>query len=196
VYLKAKKGAWKNFVKKPIFYLAIILVLGGLFRFYNLNWDFQHSFHPDERNILGQTAGIQPSNGYRVQFFAYGQLPVYLYRFTGELVSTPTFLLSLFHGNESLSLWVYWIGLGCLSLLLGYFLTRNQFDLIPFGTSAFLLIALLIGKLYPTFNLWFEAIDNIPLKLACFLFVCVMCVWWWLYKCLCLCIVCLFVYTY
>ena len=116
MYLKAKKFAWAGLFREPLFYLAVILFLGGLFRFYNLNWDFKHSFHPDERNILGQAASIQPSAGYRVQFFAYGQLPVYLYRFTGELVSTPGFILSLFNGNDWLSQYSYWVVLGFLSL--------------------------------------------------------------------------------
>jgi YYY domain-containing protein len=173
VFGTTKKIAWTDLLKKPVFYLAIILVLGGLFRFYNLNWDFKHSFHPDERNILGQTTGIQASNGYRVQFFAYGQLPVFLYRFTGELVSTPSFVLSLFNGNEGVAQWLYWIVLGGLSLLLAYFLSRENLNLIPVGATALLLLALLIGKLYPVFNMWFDALDSLSLKLACFLFVCV-----------------------
>src|ERR1041384_3368884 len=79
--------------RKPVFWLVLsAALLGGAFRFYNPNWDFGHSFHPDERNILGQTSGIQPSTGYRVTFFAYGQLSVYLYRATGELLSTPQWL--------------------------------------------------------------------------------------------------------
>ena len=173
MYLKAKKFAWASLLREPLFYLAIILFLGGLFRFYNLNWDFKHSFHPDERNILGQAASIQPSVGYRVQFFAYGQLPVYLYRFTGELVSTPAFLLSIFNGNEWFSQYFYWIVLGALSLLLGNFLSRVRFEFYAFGTSALLVIVLILYKLYPVFNLWFEALDAIPLKLTCLFFVCV-----------------------
>ena len=171
MYSKAKKFAWVGLFREPLFYLAVILFLGGLFRFYNLNWDFKHSFHPDERNILGQAAGIQPSAGYRVQFFAYGQLPVYLYRFTGELVSTPGFILSLFNGNEGVSQYSYWVILGLLSLFLGYFLSRSHFQFYAFGTSALFLIALILFKLYPIFNLWFEALDEAPVKLACLFFV-------------------------
>jgi len=173
VYLKAKKFAWMGLLREPLFYLAVILFLGGLFRFYNLNWDFKHSFHPDERNILGQAASIQPSAGYRVQFFAYGQLPVYLYRFTGELVSTPAFILSFFNGNEWISQYSYWGVLGILSLILGYFLGRTSFDFYAFGASTLLWIGLILFKLYPIFNLWFEALDGIQLKLACLFFVCV-----------------------
>lgn len=173
MYSKAKKVAWSGLFTKPVIYLAVILLLGGLFRFYNLNWDFKHSFHPDERNILGQTAGIQPSNGYKVQFFAYGQLPVYLYRFTGELLSTPNFMLSIFHGSEITAMWSNWVLLFFLSGFLLYFLTRENLGLIPFGGAALLLIALLVGKLYPVFNLWSEALENIPLKIACLLLVAV-----------------------
>ena len=173
MYLKAKKFTWAGLLREPLFFLAIILFLGGLFRFYNLDWDFKHSFHPDERNILGQAASIQPSAGYRVQFFAYGQLPVYLYRFTGELISTPGFILSLFNGNEWVSQYLYWIVLGILSLALGYFFSRIRYKFHAFGVSALFWIALILLKLYPVFNLWFEALDTVPLKLACLLFVCV-----------------------
>lgn len=171
--LKAKKAVGNKWLTKPVLYLAIIVLLGGIFRFYNLDWDFQHSFHPDERNILGQTAGIQPGNGYRVQFFAYGQLPVYLYRFTGELVSTPDFMLSIFHGNELIAQWANWLLLAILSALLLYLLTRENLALLPFSVSTFLLLALLIGKLYPVFNLWFDVLDGVPLKIGCLLFVAV-----------------------
>ncbi len=169
--LKVKKAVGNKWLTKPVLYLAIIMLLGGIFRFYNLDWDFQHSFHPDERNILGQTAGIQPGNGYRVQFFAYGQLPVYLYRFTGELISTPNFMLSVFHGNELMAQWANWCLLALLSGFILFLLTRENFGLLPFSISAFLLLALLIGKLYPVFNLWFDALDGIPLKIGCLLFV-------------------------
>ena len=103
--------------RQPLFYLTLVALLGGAFRFYNLDWDLKHSFHPDERNILGQTASIQGSSGYRVQFFAYGQLPVYLYRALGELVSSPQGLFEGLKGNlsfaRSLFAFLMVAGLGC-----------------------------------------------------------------------------------
>lgn len=96
---------WNN----PTFIILVfITLLGAGFRFYNPNWDFGKSFHPDERNILGQTASIQASDGFKVKFFAYGQLPVFLYRATGELISTPSFFNSFFPNQAFLAAFFYW----------------------------------------------------------------------------------------
>lgn len=142
--------------------LVIIIALGGLFRFYNLNWDFQHSFHPDERNILGQTASIQASTGYRVQFFAYGQLPVYLYRASGELISTPQALFDFFHGNFTFTRISYFF----LLLLLGSFCFWLFYSEKPkiislklpeFGLFAFSKLGLLTFILLP---IWFHRYEE------------------------------------
>lgn len=108
---------FQQLLRQPLFYLSLVVFLGGGFRFYNSDWDLKHSFHPDERNILGQTSAIQGSAGYKVQFFAYGQLPVYLYRATGELVSPPQFLFDKLQGNfflaRALYVLLFLAGLGC-----------------------------------------------------------------------------------
>lgn len=161
---KVKGLLTKSLFIKPVFWLVLIVSLGGVFRFYNLNWDLKHSFHPDERNILGQTAGIQSGNGYRVQFFAYGQLPVYLYRATGELVSTPAFFQDLFHGNDGLAQWLYWLFLTVIGLAAVWFFSSTNFDIYPFGFSAFLFAALLFFKFFSIFSIWFDALEPVALK--------------------------------
>jgi YYY domain-containing protein len=142
-----------DFFRKPTFWLLFtIILLGGCFRFYKPNWDYQHSFHPDERNILGQTAGIQPSNGYRVQFFAYGQLPVYLYRATGELLSTPAAFLNFFRGNEGVAQYAYWfvlllvLALGCASFF------RGKAPLPIFTLSSFVFANFALWSLFPLYS--------------------------------------------
>ncbi|HJT24797.1 MAG TPA: phospholipid carrier-dependent glycosyltransferase, partial [bacterium] len=101
------------------------------------------SFHPDERNILGQTPAIQASTGYKVTFFAYGQLPVYLYRATGELISTPALFQQAFH-NENLALGAYWLFLivilaGLLTLFLESRFALSHYTLASFVFSNFFL---------------------------------------------------------
>ena len=152
--------------RKPLFWLLVITVLGGAFRFYNLNWDLKHSFHPDERNILGQTSSIQAGSGYRVQFFAYGQLPVYLYRATGELVSTPQFVFDLFKGHDDAAQGVYWVFLAALVLGASWFFSREKFQIPAFGASVFLFACAIFLKFFGIFTIWFSQIDDTPLKLA------------------------------
>ncbi len=155
--------------QKPLLWLLLITLLGGAFRFYNPDWDLQHSFHPDERNILGQTAGIQASTGYKVTFFAYGQLPVYLYRATGELLSTPSFIWNLCRGNEGLAQWLYWFVLALAFGTAIWFFSREKWSLYSFGASAFLWACLLLFKFFGIFSIWFDQLIDFPLKAATFL---------------------------
>ena len=179
-----------DLLRKPLFWLLIIILLGGFFRFYNLDWDLQHSFHPDERNILGQTSAIQASAGYKVGFFAYGQLPVYLYRATGELVSTPQSFIDFFRGQQKLAQGVYWAFLVVLFAGILWFFSQKRFALQAFGGSVVIFLMAIFFKWNPTqftrfdvFTTWFAALDGqraslsllhmtIPiLPVVCFAFV-------------------------
>jgi hypothetical protein len=73
------------------YYLLItIFLVGGFLRFYNLNWDQGYSFHPDERNIANAVSQIHFFNQLNPKFFAYGSLPIYLYRLTGDFLTIIT----------------------------------------------------------------------------------------------------------
>ena len=61
--------------------------MGGIFRFYNLNWDLGNYFHPDERNIANAVSQINFFSQLNPHFFAYGGFSVYLYRLAGDLLS-------------------------------------------------------------------------------------------------------------
>lgn len=74
--------------------LIITLLLGGFFRFYNLNWDQGHFFHPDERNIAMAVSRIHLFDQLNPHFFAYGSFPIYLYRLIGETFTALTGNLS------------------------------------------------------------------------------------------------------
>ncbi|MDO8551529.1 MAG: glycosyltransferase family 39 protein [bacterium] len=65
--------------------LVFIVLLGAFLRFYNLNWDDGHFFHPDERNIANAVSRIRFFTQLNPDFFAYGSLPIYLYRAVGEV---------------------------------------------------------------------------------------------------------------
>ena len=59
--------------------MAIITILAGILRFYNLNWDGPFSLHPDERNIARAVLNLDfPRGDLNPNFFAYGAFPLYL----------------------------------------------------------------------------------------------------------------------
>lgn len=78
--------------KKLIFFLClgITIFLGAFFRFYNLHWDQGYFFHPDERNIANAVSKIKFFSQLNPGFFAYGSLPIYLYRFVGDVLVAIT----------------------------------------------------------------------------------------------------------
>ncbi|MBU1127425.1 MAG: glycosyltransferase family 39 protein [Patescibacteria group bacterium] len=73
--------------RKAIFlYLFILLVIGGVLRFFNLNWDQGHFFHPDERNIALAVTRIEFFSNLNPEFFAYGSFPIYIYRAIADIL--------------------------------------------------------------------------------------------------------------
>lgn len=66
---------------------VVSITIGGLFRFYNLNWDKGHLFHPDERNIALAVTRIRFFSHMNPEFYAYGSLPIYIFRATGDAMS-------------------------------------------------------------------------------------------------------------
>ena len=67
--------------------LFSVFCLGGFLRFYNLNWDQGHFFHPDERNIAAAVSKISFFDQLNPKFFAYGSLPIYFFRAIGETLT-------------------------------------------------------------------------------------------------------------
>ncbi|MCL4366639.1 glycosyltransferase family 39 protein [Patescibacteria group bacterium] len=117
--------------KKFIALIIIILFgIGGFFRFYNLNWDQGHYFHPDERNIANAVVKIHFFDHLDPEFFAYGGLSIYLYRAAGEV------MVSLTHDPTWLSDWgkIDVIGrffsalFASLTIIPLYFLGRRVFN--------------------------------------------------------------------
>lgn len=119
----------KRFFKQKNLIIAI-LVMGAIFRFYNPNWDMGGYFHPDERNIAASVSRIKFFSQMNPGFFAYGSLPIYLYRATGDILN---------HSSKE-SDWVYdWAKINIigriwsavfssLTLIVIYKLTRKIFD--------------------------------------------------------------------
>src|SRR5690242_18721772 len=65
--------------------LAVILLLGGAARFWNLDWDQgTFTFYPDEAEY--NRAALQLFPSLNPHFFNYGTFPIYLYRFTAAIL--------------------------------------------------------------------------------------------------------------
>ncbi len=73
-------------INKEFILIFLIVILGAFLRFYNLNWDEGNSFHPDERNIAASVSRIKFPDKLNPEFFAYGTLPIYVYRFAGNVL--------------------------------------------------------------------------------------------------------------
>lgn len=110
--------------------LITLVFLGTFFRFYNLNWDQGHFFHPDERNIALAVSRIHFFDQLDPGFFAYGSFPIYFYRAIGD------FLVLITENPNWVSDWVYinLIGRGVsaflssLTILLIFLLTKKFFN--------------------------------------------------------------------
>lgn len=84
-------------------YLFLIIFISFYFRAFNINWDNNYYFHPDERAIIMYSSPLKfPSSLHdflsiqsplNPHFFAYGNFPLYLVKFFGSLLSAlnPTF---------------------------------------------------------------------------------------------------------
>jgi len=81
--------------------LGLFILIGIVFRFYNLNWGAPYYFHPDERNIASAITQLQFPNQMNPNFFAYGSLPIYIVYFSGIIYN---YLLSAMVGHWSLDI--------------------------------------------------------------------------------------------
>lgn len=77
----------KPFTKRTKLLLFTLLLAASFFRFYNLNWDEGHFFHPDERNIANAVSGLIFFSQMDPKFYAYGGFLIYLYKGTVDLLS-------------------------------------------------------------------------------------------------------------
>ena len=146
--------------------LLIILLAGGICRFYNLSWDDGYNYHPDEMNITAAVSRIAIPHQLDPDFFAYNGFPLYLYRATAQLASAVTGdpswtgswsrialigrLLSALFSTLSIYL-VYRIGKKAISetgALLAGFLTAVSVGLLQaahYGVTESLLLFLLLA---------------------------------------------------
>jgi hypothetical protein len=126
--------------------LLSIILAGGFLRFYSVNWDSFKAFHPDERNISWAVTRIHFFDQLNPKFFAYGGLPIYLYRALGEGVVAIT------KNPRWLSDWGYIAVIGrCVSATLS---TVSIFLIYLVGCSYFSCTAGLTSAALLAFSPW------------------------------------------
>lgn len=77
---------------RDLFILAFlsIIVIGGIFRFYNLNWDKGLTQHPDEKKMIINAINIDIPYNLEPTYYTYNGFPMYLDRIVAETVSEIT----------------------------------------------------------------------------------------------------------
>lgn len=76
-----KKTTQLTFTTRRV--LLLLIVIGSIFHFFNINWGAPFYFHPDERNIASSVTQLQYTETMHPHFFAYGSLPIYAIYFIG-----------------------------------------------------------------------------------------------------------------
>jgi AmiR/NasT family two-component response regulator len=122
----------------PILLLTTLLVAAAL-RFYALDWDRGHFFHPDERAIMEATvkvglpvpfklsALLTPQSPLNPKFFAYGSLPFYLTKATASFLGL--FQRSILeYGNIRLVGRAYSVLFDLGTIVLIYLLGKKLYD--------------------------------------------------------------------
>ncbi|OJX39485.1 MAG: hypothetical protein BGO78_13315 [Chloroflexi bacterium 44-23] len=93
------------FAWKPALILAVILVVGAIFRFSGLNWDEGFHQHPDERYMTMVAEQIRPVSGFSTYFdtanstlnplkhgsYTYGMLPLFVTRMVAQWVNMASY---------------------------------------------------------------------------------------------------------
>lgn len=66
--------------------LALIILIGGFFRLYRLNWDESYTFHPDERNIANAVIKVNIPDQLDPGFHAYNGFSIYMIRGIAQIL--------------------------------------------------------------------------------------------------------------
>ncbi|MEI7603494.1 MAG: glycosyltransferase family 39 protein [bacterium] len=88
-----KKILNSSLIKSKYFSLwvmFIIVIMGGIFRFYNLEWDGGYFYHPDEITVANMVSKISIPDKLDPQFYSYNSFAPYMDRAVVQVVSVVT----------------------------------------------------------------------------------------------------------
>lgn len=134
--------------KHWLFLLALIILLASAFRFVDIDWDSRTHVHPDERflsmlmnditwpknaDVYFDTANstLNPANAGRT-FFVYGTFPIFLTKFTGDMINMRGYDGYTFVGRALSGLF------DIFTLIVVFLIARNLFDVKTALLSALL----------------------------------------------------------
>ncbi len=129
--------------RKKVFFLIIILALAIFFRFAGLDWGGGHYFHPDENNMAQAVLSLE-KNG-QPDFYAYGQLPLFLTLFSARTNNLFSFIhqQNQLDFSEAIFFLRFWSAIAgvttvFLVYLLGKKLINTQSGIVAALVTAFL----------------------------------------------------------
>ncbi|KUK79458.1 MAG: tetratricopeptide TPR_4, partial [Microgenomates bacterium 39_7] len=115
--------------RKKIFFLIIILALAFFSRFAGLNWGKGYHFHPDENNMAQAVLSLDKTN--QPDFYAYGQLPLFLALFSARTYNLFSFIhqQNQLDFSEAVFFLRFWSATaGVVSVFLVYLLGEKLID--------------------------------------------------------------------
>lgn len=93
-----------SLLKNTNFIILLLVIIGGLLRLYNLNWDQSHYLHPDERLYVNSSnisipstlnEFFTPNSPLNQKMFYYGPFPLYIYKIVNiYILPSMSFLLT------------------------------------------------------------------------------------------------------
>lgn len=135
----------KKLVSSVWFWLAVITLLGGVLRFYKINWGENHFFHPDEYHIGGAVERISFPLQMNPGLFSYGSFTVYLIYFTRlvfeTVISDQVFLHPILIGRFYSALF------STLTVVVVFFIAKELFSRRVYWSLSALLVALMPGSI-------------------------------------------------
>jgi len=137
--------------------LLALLVIGGFFRFYKLDWGSGYFFHPDERNVISLAMSLSVNNLIKGTF-AYGSLTAF-FAFLAD-----SFRINVLHGTNANSFEFTGILLrmvsavfSCATIITAYFFVKRFFNKKAALISVFF-IAFAPGLIQAAHFLTFESL--------------------------------------
>src|SRR3989344_4283027 len=146
--------------------LFLIISIGFSLRIININWDKGYIFHPDERAIIMNATSLSypknleeflsPESRFNTNFFAYGNLPIYLLKVTGDIFSQFNITYSQYSG-------IYLVGrflnvfVSTLTIILVFIYTKRLFN-IKTGLLASFFFSIAV---FPIQNAHFFTVDTL-----------------------------------
>lgn len=151
---------------KTSIYLILIVILALYFRQFNINWDSNYYFHPDERAIVMYTTPLafphtleeffSKDSPLNPHFFAYGNLPLYILKLLGDVFSHINPQLAEYGGIHIIGRFVSAIA-DTLSVIVVFLIARRVFSKKA-GLFASLLYAV---SVFPIQAAHFYAVDSL-----------------------------------